>query len=155
MQAVGKRTVAAAILVLMGTWTAACSSGSASSGNSSGGPGTSGADAATDGDAGAPTSPPSFDASSLDASEYLDASCSIQTNACTTCESAHCCPDLTACLASPDCQKYTACIEGCGATVKCYESCNATYPSVAVQAETFELCVVDNCRTQCGDEAKP
>jgi hypothetical protein len=154
IQALGEQTVAAAVLVVMGTFATACSSGSPSSGNPDGGP-TRGTDAASSGDGGTPTPPPGFDASSLDAAAYLDATCSIQTNACTACESARCCPDLAACLASPECQKYTLCIEGCGATVRCYESCNATYTSVAVQAEKFELCVVDHCGTECGDEAKP
>jgi hypothetical protein len=35
-----------------------------------------------------------------------------------------------------------------------HEGCHALYPQSAVEGERFELCVVDNCGSECGDLAR-
>jgi hypothetical protein len=83
-----------------------------------------------------------------------DAGCPMGKNACGECESMHCCPQALACASDPQCVSYINCVAGCGATERCYQSCNGLYPSAAVTGENVELCVVDNCPTPCSDLAR-
>jgi hypothetical protein len=125
------------------------STGSGSSGNGSSESGTSSGSGGSSGGSGS-----SGGGTSGSASASHDAGCSVTTNVCTRCESVYCCPELDQCANDPQCRAYTACVAGCGATLKCYKSCNGLHPQSAVEGEQFELCVVKNCASPCGDLAR-
>jgi hypothetical protein len=130
-----------------GASTGAGSSGSGSSGSgTTSGAGTSGSASSTGGSGGG--------SGTTGNSASNDAGCSVTTNVCTRCESVYCCPELDQCANDAQCRAYTACVASCGATVKCYESCNGLHPQSAVKGEQFELCVVKKCASPCGDLAR-
>jgi hypothetical protein len=129
------------------------STSGASSGSETSGSGSSGGSGAGSGAAGG-ASGADTDAAASSAAPGSDAGCPMGKNACGECESMHCCPQALACASDPQCVSYINCVAGCGATERCYQSCNGLYPSAAVTGENVELCVVDNCPTPCGDLAR-
>jgi hypothetical protein len=125
-----------------GSGTSSQSSSSGSGAGSGGGLGSA--------DASSGAAAPSIDSSAT----FMDAGCAFNTNACTQCESVHCCYDFNVCLSNPECGKWLTCAAGCGATAKCLATCNADYLPGAVQAEHFDQCQLSYCHNECGGIAR-
>jgi len=87
------------------------------------------------------------------------------TAACDTCETAHCCEEINACLEDKDCAKIVACSNKCyddpgkepdggvvpdGGADKCSEACvNAGTKAAQDLYNTQDTCVGGSCQAEC------
>jgi hypothetical protein len=78
---------------------------------------------------------------------------------CNQCAGADCCPDLSACLASTDCQNLWSCETSCSGQSSCVGGCQQQYPNSVALFQALGACVTQKC-TVCselgvGDPCEP
>lgn len=75
--------------------------------------------------------------------------CPKGTNNCSACLAQKCCPTLAQCLASPNCAKAYACLDGCLSTAPDPTNCVTQCDTGAPELKALALCGYQSCSVEC------
>jgi hypothetical protein len=68
---------------------------------------------------------------------------------CTACRKQNCCSELAAYFQAPDVQPYSDCLDACGGTFTCHESCSQQYPQAGNAMTQLLVCDGTHCTSEC------
>ncbi len=73
-----------------------------------------------------------------------------QNQACSDCSRSQCCSSMNAFFGDSGYQNFSTCLNGCGGTTACVQSCKTQYPGIGAKFDAYYGCTQLSCASACG-----
>jgi hypothetical protein len=70
--------------------------------------------------------------------------------ACSDCSRSQCCSSMNAFFGDSSYQNFSTCMNGCGGTTSCVQSCKTQYPAIGAKFDAYYGCAQLSCSSACG-----
>jgi hypothetical protein len=73
--------------------------------------------------------------------------------ACSDCSRSQCCSSMNAFFADASYSNFSTCLNGCGGTTSCVQTCKQQYPGIGAKFDAYYGCTQISCQAACGSSS--